>query len=114
MAKKSFEEIRELVAEKFGPLDCVPFEYLNERGRFMHDVYDELDTCFWEATNLEEYVENVRYCISEMLLKPAYYWSPEKVEQSEKVAEKLKRFVRWNIANELWENIPEFQNRKEN
>ena len=113
MSKMSFEEIRAFVTQKFEPLDRVPYHYLNEDGKFKLHVFDELDACFFEATNLEEYVENVRFCISEMLLKPMWYWSPETTEEKKKVAEKLRSFVRLKIARELWENIPEFANREE-
>lgn len=113
MQKKSFEELRDLVTKKYQQLDNCPWDYLNEKGQFMHDVYDELDSCFFDADSLEDYVQNARDCINS-LLTPMYYWSPERKENNAKVAEKVRKFVRWQIANELWENIPEFQNRKEN
>lgn len=114
MEKKNFEEIRELVTKKYEALCEVPHEYLNEKGRFMFDVYDELDNCFFEASNLEEYIDNVRLIINEFLLKPEWYWSPEYKEHKEKVAERMRKFVRHQIDKELWENIPEFAKRKEN
>lgn len=113
MQKKSFEEIRELVIKKYEPLDRVPYDYLNEKGKFILDVYEELYDGFSMADNLEEYVEWVRFRI-ENLLKPMWSWSPETIENNKKVAEKLRRFVRVNVSKELWENIPEFANRKEN
>lgn len=113
MSKKSFEEIVEKVKGTYEPLSKIDHEYLNERGKLVYEVYDILDGCFCFADNLEDYVEAVRTEIEE-LLKPAWYRSPEMDEQNKLVAEKLRKFVRWNIVNELWENIPEFANRKEN
>ena len=113
MTKKSFEEIRELVTEKYEPLSKIRYDYLNEHGKFVLDVFDELDNCFCFANNLEEYVDAVRITI-QALLGDSWCRSQEGKENDKKIAEKLRRFVRWNIANELWENIPEFANRKEN
>lgn len=111
--KKSFEEIREKVESKYEPLSMIDHDYLNDRGLLVYKVYDVLDDCLCSASNLEELVDEVRREIEE-LLKPVWYRSPEVNEDNKKVAEKLRKFVRWNIANELWENIPEFMNRKEN
>lgn len=111
--KKSFEEIREKVTSKFDTLRNVDRAYLNETGKLVLDTYDILDECFCFAENLEEYIREVRLSIEE-LTKPCWYRSFDVEENNKKIAEKLRRFVRWNIANELWENIPEFANRKEN
>lgn len=112
MQKKSFEEIRELVTKKYEPLDRVPYEYLNEKGKFILDVFEELYDCLSFADNLDEYVEAVRSTIEE-LLSGKWYRSQEAEEYRKKVAEKLRKFVRIQIEKELWENIPEFANRKE-
>jgi len=113
MSKKSFEEIREKVERTYEPLQNIDHAYLNERGKLVYEVYDILDDCLCFADDLETFVANVRQNIEDML-KPVWYRSYELEEQYKLVAEKLRRFVRWNIENELWENIPEFANRKEN
>lgn len=113
MAKKSFEQICELVAKKFEPLQNIDHKYLNEEGKFMYEVYDVLDDCVRMSDNLNDFVEQVRWNIEEML-KPTWYRSPEFAEENKRIAEKLRRYVRWNIEKELWENIPEFANREEN
>ena len=78
----------------------------------MLDVYDELEECISFSDNLNDFVEQVRWNIEE-LLKPQWYRSPEVQEENNVIAEKLRRFVRINVAKELWENIPEFKNREE-
>lgn len=113
MSKKSFEEIVEKVKGTLEPLQNVSHDYLNERGKLVYKVYDILDECFGFAGNLEELVEEIRLNIEE-LSKPCWYRSPDVADSNKEIAEKLRRFVRWNISNELWESIPEFQNRKEN
>lgn len=112
MRNKSFEEIREMVASKYEPLRKIPRSYLNDHGQFIHDVYEELDECVSFSDNLSDFVEQVRWNI-EQLLKPQWYRSPEFEEENQKIAEKLKKFVRMTVDKELWESIPEFANRKE-
>ena len=112
MRNKSLEEISEMVASKYEPLRKIPREYLNDHGKFVLDVYEELDECISFSDNLSDFVEQVRWNIEE-LLKPQWYRSPEFEEQNKKIAEKLRKFVRITIAKELWENIPEFKNREE-
>ena len=113
MAKQSFEGIRELVKSKYEQLRRVPREYLNEDGKFMLDVWDELEDCVEFSDNLSDFVEQVRWNI-EQLLKSQWYRSEEFQEENQKIAEKLRKFVRIEVAKELWENIPEFKNREEN
>lgn len=113
MQKKSFEEIRELVKSKYEPLSKVRIDYLNEHGKFVLDVFDELDNCLSFADNLEEYVDAVRSTIEE-LLSGSWYRSLEAEEYKKRVAKKLRLFVRIQIERELWENTPEFADRKEN
>lgn len=109
---KSFEDLRKKVFEKYEIFSAVEREYLNDKGKFMYEVYDALDDCFRFADSKEELVEVISKEIAE-LLKPVWYRSPEVDEMNKKVAEKLRRYVRWNIEKELWENIPEFADRKE-
>ena len=110
---KSFEDLRKKVEDKYEAFAGVEREYLNDKGKFMYEVYDSLDDCFRMADNKAELVQIIRSEIAD-LLKPVWYRSPEIEEMNEKVAEKLRRYVRWNIEKELWESIPEFADRKEN
>lgn len=110
---KSFEDLRKKVFNEYQTLNAVDREYLNEKGKFMYEVYDTLDDCFRFSDSKEELVEVISKEIVD-LLKVRWYRSFEKEEEDKKIAEKLRRYVRWNIEKELWENIPEFADRKEN
>ena len=106
--KKSFEEIREHVKAKADTFREVS-PYLNEDGKIVSKVYSCLDeaTCF--ADNIAEFVEEVRREICSQLA-PAGFVHVSVAKARAEVADKLKKFVRHNVENELWESIPEFQN----
>ena len=110
---KSFEDLRNQVFNKYAAFAAVSRDYLNDEGKFMHDVYDALDDCFRFTGTNEELVVVIRDEIVE-LRNPVWYRSPEVADRNKKVAEKLRKYVRWNIEKKLWENIPEFANRKDN
>lgn len=110
---KSFEDLRNQVFKKYAAFAAIGRDYLNDEGKFMYEVYDALDDCFRFAGSNEELVVVIRDEINE-LLKPVWYRSLEIAGMKKKVAEKLRKYVRFNIEKRLWENIPEFANRKEN
>ena len=106
--KKSFEEIREHVKVKAATFREVG-PYLNEDGKIVNKVYSCLDEAACFADDIAEFVEEVRQEIQSQLAPTGYVYVAD-VKARTEVADKLKRFVRHNVENELWESIPEFLN----
>jgi hypothetical protein len=106
--KKNFEEIRENVKAKAATFREVA-PYLNDDGKIVYKVYSCLDEAISFADDIAEFVEEVRQEINSQLTPNGYVYIADSLARAE-VADKLKRFVRHNVDNELWENIPEFQN----
>ena len=106
--KKNFEEIREHIKAKAETFREVS-PYLNEDGKIVYKVYACLDEAACFADDIAEFVEEVRQEIQSQLAPAGYVYVAD-VKVRTEVADKLKRFVRHNVENELWESIPEFLN----
>jgi hypothetical protein len=92
------------------------------------EVTIEYDDVYWYANRRAAMEDESGFIIDEMLrqvaeddncefiLIPGDLANDGKIilQQHLDVAEKLRKFVRFQIERELWENVPEFADRKEN
>lgn len=113
MAKKNFDEIRKHVEEQFDIFAKIEWGYLNEEGIVVRRTYGELIDILEFVDNLKDLVYEVDRVIFDLTHPVGYVYIDTSIERN-KVAEKLRKYIRWNVDNELWETYPEFANRKEN
>lgn len=108
---KSLPELQDAVEQKLQHYYAVGTNLLNEEGMTVYSSYLILSQSFCFCEDRADFLQGMRDEIYRLRTTTAH--SDSVSSRYKGVADKLAGYVRHNFEPELWENIPEFQKRRE-